>query len=135
MGEEFITQISKIEGDVLVANHGYLPSLAGKKTYAHAMSVYDVLHDQTEAGELFQQISMDLRKQRFAAIILDDEQLFRNDALYNELISDYSFSEAIFDKSGLCPITGAMSCINYIYLPIEQVSNMIIRFADKRCRI
>jgi 4-amino-4-deoxy-L-arabinose transferase-like glycosyltransferase len=53
-GQSLLTAIAAEPGDVFVPFHGYLPSLAGKNSHAHAVVIADVIRgNASEAGRAF----------------------------------------------------------------------------------
>ena len=71
--KEFIIKIKKIKGDIWVPYHGYIPFLAGKKTYAHVAAIWDVLRSNTKPKViLINEIKKSLKNGDFKAIILGD---------------------------------------------------------------
>ena len=71
--KEFIIKIKKIQGDIWVPYHGYIPFLAEKKTYAHVAAIWDVLRSNTRPKfMLIDEIKKSLKNGDFKAIILGD---------------------------------------------------------------
>ena len=72
-GNALVELMKGIDGDIFMPNHGYLPSLAGKKTSAHAMALFDVLRstDREKRGNLVYQIDHALQNGYYKTIILD----------------------------------------------------------------
>jgi 4-amino-4-deoxy-L-arabinose transferase-like glycosyltransferase len=72
-GREFIQTISKIEGDIWIPAHGFLPTMAGKKSFAHAGSIGDVFKADRGpvAKKLYDEIVNAIGNQKFTALILD----------------------------------------------------------------
>ncbi len=72
-GAEFIKMMSEMDRDPFVPCHGYLPTLAGKDSYAHAMAIYDLTRgdDGTVKQTLLNDIRNAIRDDRFSAIIAD----------------------------------------------------------------
>jgi hypothetical protein len=72
-GWEFVETMAKMEGELFVPCHGYVPTLAGKRSYAHAMAVYDVMRgDNIEVKErLILDIRQAIGEKEFSAIIID----------------------------------------------------------------
>ena len=64
--------IAGLKGDVLVPQYGYLPALAGKKTYAHLSAIRGIMFtDNAMKEKLANEIAQVLREKRFSAIIVD----------------------------------------------------------------
>jgi hypothetical protein len=72
-GERLVAVLAAIEGEVLVLDHGHLPTLAGKTTHTHRMGFNDVLRGDDEALriDLEQQLRDALASRRFAAVVID----------------------------------------------------------------
>ena len=72
-GAWFVEMVSKIEGDVLVPDHGYLAWLAGKTSCAHRAALSDVI--RTGEGQarqhLIDEIDRAIDERRYAALIVD----------------------------------------------------------------
>jgi 4-amino-4-deoxy-L-arabinose transferase-like glycosyltransferase len=73
-GRDFIALLSTLPGEVFVPDHGYLPTLAGKRTYAHGAALVAVL-GMTGGDAPSQQLKDELRAafatHRFGAVVLD----------------------------------------------------------------
>lgn len=78
-GLQFIERLKAITGDVYIPRHGYLALLAGKRSFAQEMAVFDVERSgqDTETKriplQLKQQIDAAIENRQFAAIITDYE--------------------------------------------------------------
>lgn len=93
-----------IPGDVYLPFHEYLPVLAGKPSYAHAMAVGDIVdaENDTLRKSILSQVREAIRKRRFAAIILD-QQVFQS-----EIGKNYRYSGADFhNSSSYIPVKGS----------------------------
>ena len=75
-GDRFLTMLRATPGEVLLTHRGYLPSLAGKPTFAHHMAVVDVMRSSADlAGAkagLARAFDDALRAKRFSRVILDN---------------------------------------------------------------
>lgn len=75
-GDRFITRLRNLPGDVLLTHHGYLPSLAGKRTFAHHMAVIDVMRSTADVAHAKQSLRDEfeaaLREHRFTTIVIDN---------------------------------------------------------------
>jgi hypothetical protein len=71
-GEQFVRALARFPGEVYTPEHGYLPALAGKKTYSHYAVLWDILRadDNPIRRGLEQRISAAFRAKRFAAVVL-----------------------------------------------------------------
>lgn len=77
-GRNLINTIAKMDGEIFAPSWGYLPVLAGKKSYAHKSAINCILLG--ENGEVknkfLNEINQTLREKKFSAIILDSEPWF-----------------------------------------------------------
>jgi 4-amino-4-deoxy-L-arabinose transferase-like glycosyltransferase len=75
-GDRFINRLRNLPGDVLLTHHGYLPTLAGKRTFAHHMAVIDVMRSTADVAQskqaLHEEFEAALREHRFTAIVIDN---------------------------------------------------------------
>jgi hypothetical protein len=72
VGERLVQVLGRFEGEVYVPAHGYVPTLAGKRTYAHAVAAFDVLRvDGAVADEFRASLAQAFRERRFRAILCD----------------------------------------------------------------
>ena len=113
-GGAFINTMSQLSGDILVPYHGYLPTLAGKRSNAHHQAVSDVLRgkDCPAKAQLIDQISRAIREKRFDAIILGS-------VWFRELTeTHYTIQRRIFDNENVFwPVTGMRTRPSYIFVP------------------
>ncbi|UCC78430.1 MAG: glycosyltransferase family 39 protein [Candidatus Zixiibacteriota bacterium] len=72
-GNNIVENIRKINGNVFIPSHGYLAVKAGKKRYAHAMAIYDVLrsNDDETAEKLGEDIRQAFKNSEYTAAIYD----------------------------------------------------------------
>lgn len=104
-GHAFVQMLSNIEGEVFVPFHGFLPALAGKRTYAQGMAIKDIWRgkDSEIKGKLRRQIVAAIRSEEFDAIILDMD--FWN--LQQEIEKEYVLKGRVFDRGDVFwPVTG-----------------------------
>jgi hypothetical protein len=94
--ESFVRQVANLPGEVLVFNHGYVSSLAGKTTYLHSAPYGDVVGSAVPKGS-------DTYWRREAVL-----------ATVHQAISDQRFDWVILDKVG----TGWLP----YYIPVKDVS-------------
>jgi hypothetical protein len=107
-GDEFIDMLKGIRGDVLIFNHGYLPSLAGKSTSHHDQGAQDVFRgtDAQLAAELRDEIDAAISSGRFRAIIVDSVGCRYMDAIN----ANYRYVGPVFrDNAVFWPRTGFMT--------------------------
>jgi len=93
-GNGFVQILKNIEGEVFIRDHGYLSSLAGKKTYAHAMAITDILRgsDEKIKTDFGAEMRSALLNKKFEAIILDGFYWKYGD----ELVKNYEYKGLIF---------------------------------------
>jgi hypothetical protein len=112
-GDRLMVTVSRIDGDVWIPYHGYLAAMAGHPAFTcHAMAVNDVLRGP--AGEprrkLLADIGDAIANRRFAAIILDDEWLFKTtewQPIMKALAEGYTQPQIMVDdKTTFLPVTG-----------------------------
>lgn len=118
-GHQLVALLKSIDGEVFFPHHGYLATLAGKKSYLHrglAQPVlYGVSFDSQDAAlraRLSEEIERAVREQRFAAIILDD-------AWFQHVIDRYYVLRSLtFDSPTVfVPVTGLRVRPQFLYLP------------------
>jgi len=121
-GREFIDKVAQIKGEVFVPYHGYLPLLAGKKSYAHQMGMRDVLKTRSKQhaiikNKLIDEIKEAMRGKRFSAIIIDSVEPWYPP----DMEKYYVRQEKIFeDETVFLPVTGMQTRPEYIYIPQKQ---------------
>jgi 4-amino-4-deoxy-L-arabinose transferase-like glycosyltransferase len=75
--EQFMAYLHDAPGEVLMLDHGYFPTLVGKRAHAHEMAVRDVLlTDDRYAHELSLAIRQALAEHQFGVIIQDTPDWF-----------------------------------------------------------
>ncbi len=119
-GRKFINIIEQIDGEIFVPFHGYLPLLAGKKTYVHSMGMQDVLFGKSsrEVREKFiNDIGKAIQNEKFSAIILDSRD--SKVAWYPpEIMKHYVKQRRIFDdETVFLPVAGMKTRPEFIYVP------------------
>jgi hypothetical protein len=114
-GDECIQKLKEIPGDVWIPFHGYIGSLAGKGMHAHYMAVNDALemHD-AHSIRLENEIVSATRNHRFAAIVLDEQRVYRWDSIpyYMRAQKIFSVPNVFLSRIGEAPTRP-----NFIYLP------------------
>jgi hypothetical protein len=124
-GKELIEKISRMPGEVLYFDHGYLPTLAGKASHAQACAVNDIFRaDKGTVGlKLRAEIRAALKARRFSAVILEHPHWFK---MY--LDEDYAVKEPVFgDKNVFWPVTGKKRKNRYIYVPRQMADREMER--------
>jgi 4-amino-4-deoxy-L-arabinose transferase-like glycosyltransferase len=71
-GDAYVRVLSSIRGDVYTPDHGYVPTLAGKKTHPHIAVLWDVMRadDNQIKRKLEGEIKAAFREKRFAAVVI-----------------------------------------------------------------
>jgi hypothetical protein len=112
-GEGFLKRLADIPGDVFVPFHGFLPSLAGKKSSAHVMALLDVLRGGgDEAVALQRDLDRRVSQRRWTAIVLDDER-----EILRGLEPAYRRAGRVFDDPEVFfPVTGHRTRPSEIYV-------------------
>jgi 4-amino-4-deoxy-L-arabinose transferase-like glycosyltransferase len=113
-GRGFIDTMARLPGDILVPYHGYLPTLAGKRSYAHDVAVNDVLNDTDSrvAAELLEEIKRAVREKSFNAILLDQPWFLEFTERY------YRADRALFASPDVFwPATGKRTRPQLVYVP------------------
>ena len=71
-GQNVIKAISTYEGDVYMPYHGFVATLAGKKSYAHAMALKELeQYDSALYSEITLQVQEAYTRRRFSLVIMD----------------------------------------------------------------
>lgn len=121
-GENLVRQIASLPGEVWLTQHGYLAPLAGKKTYANAITIWDVLadKDQRQPGGLQEEIFRAVAGHRFDAIVFDADPA-------GQPVSKPGFIDQFYRLDGrfgygphpgaFRPITGLASRPELVYMP------------------
>src|ERR687895_494309 len=117
-GDEFMSILRQIEGDVLVTHHGFLPQLADKNSYAHWAAVVDILRGDKETPEariMFNDLQKAIEEKRFGAIILNSENFPARSVAFKKY---YEKQRPIFSKKSVFwPVTGFQTRPRFIFLP------------------
>jgi 4-amino-4-deoxy-L-arabinose transferase-like glycosyltransferase len=104
-GKHFIETLGQFEGDVFLPAHGYLPTLAGKQSFAQEMAISNIVkgkNDDPVKLELLDEMRQAIQEQKFHAIILDHAWWFAD-----EIEKYYERQADIFDNSTVFwPVTG-----------------------------
>ena len=116
-GDEFISKLRAIPGDVWVPFHGYIPTFAGKTSHIHFMAMNDALvpHD-ARSSEFQRGIDSSLAALRFSAIILDEDRVYSWDSIphYSEDGKFFEVPNVFLSRIGSAPTRP-----QFIYLPIR----------------
>ncbi len=114
-GRDLVSAMAQIRGDVLLAQHGYLPALAGKKCFAHQMAIFDIVKAKPSptAARLVAEIRQAIRQRRFAAIILDGPYV-----LQEEVDNCYSPERPVFQsRTVFWTVAGMRTRPEVIFVP------------------
>ena len=117
-GQEFVRRLADVKGEVFLPDHGYLPTLAGKRSYAHQSAIWDILRgDQQTKGKvlLAGELKDAIQRQVFDEIILDSD-LDLNWCCV-EIDQTYTRVGEVFqDQTSFYTVTGDKKRPTYIYL-------------------
>jgi hypothetical protein len=117
-GRKLVQLLSDVKGEVFLPDHGYLLTLAGKKTYAQESAIWDVLRgNRTTNGKTLLRESLDdaLSRQIFDEIILDSDL----DLNWCCVGIDQTYTlvgEAFQDQTSFYTVTGDRKRPTYIYI-------------------
>ena len=112
--------LAAVPGDVYVPCHGYLPSLAGKRTYAHWAAIYDVLRGgaTTRVVRIRREMRLAFVHHRFRVVFEDDG--ISDPFLDTNLNASYHAPKRVFqDREVFRPVTGFHSRPDLIYVPLD----------------
>ncbi|RJP17797.1 MAG: hypothetical protein C4520_15620 [Candidatus Abyssobacteria bacterium SURF_5] len=117
-GRKIVDTLAQMEGEVFIPYHGYLASLAGKRSYAHAMAVDDFLRTtgEPEIAQFVCETEQALREGAFSAVILDSDPLMTG--WLRERLQHYAVAtRPVFeDDSVFWPVTGLRTRPQLIYM-------------------
>ncbi|MBD3168881.1 MAG: hypothetical protein GF307_05320 [candidate division Zixibacteria bacterium] len=110
-GEEFISLLKGIEGNVYIRDHGYYNRLAGKDTFAHSAAVQNVIISAdieygglNPAHTLRNEMIRRLAHGHFDAVILDNRFAFPEDSLVSAF---YTLQDGVFENNHeFYPVSG-----------------------------
>ena len=117
-GRKVVGSLAQIEGDILIPYHSYLPTSAGKRSFAHQGGMWDIL--RSDEGDiktkLVDEIAQAIAEKRFSAIILDDDDWFTADIEKN-----YERHGQVFENDFVFwPVTGFETRPEIIYFPKDN---------------
>jgi 4-amino-4-deoxy-L-arabinose transferase-like glycosyltransferase len=116
-GEDLIQTMKNIDGEIFVPYHSYLAEMAGKKSYMHVHSLFDISRgDRTNIGNEFQdELISAIRNQKFKAIFLDVPRITTSFDEY------YKTEKILFNKSkAFYPVTGMKTRPEFLFVPKEK---------------
>lgn len=91
--QQVIAAIEATPGEVWIPNHGFLGTLAGKKSYAHMMAIRDLVESGPRGpvrDRFVQEIKSQIEEERFTAIFAADNWAYWLPADLKELATVYS---------------------------------------------
>ncbi len=116
-GDELIEQIKNIQGEVFMPYHGFLCSMAGKKTHIHMLPMINILLSSNEQMKdaFLDEMRAEMKKKRFAAIILDTPTLLKKNT---GIADNYVLKKIVFsDAATFWPVAGAETRPKYLMVP------------------
>ena len=118
-GRKVVRSLAQIEGDILMPYHSYLPTLAGKRSFAHWAGMWDILRgDEGDIKtKLADEIVQAIAEKRFSAIILDDN----NNLFIDDIEKNYERHGQVFENDYVFwPVTGFQTRPEIIYFPKDD---------------
>jgi hypothetical protein len=119
-GRVLIATMAHIPGEVLVPYHGFLPTLAGKRSHAHHQAISDIMvgDDGPIKDKLYGEITQAIGKQRFNALIFDSPW-------FPELTDKYYEPDRmLFDHPDVFwTVTGMRTNPQVVYVPRAKEDN------------
>jgi hypothetical protein len=116
-GQDLVRLISSVQGEVYLPDHGYISTLAGKQTYAHHSTIWDVVRadQQNPASKMLEQeLERAISQQFFSMIILDSEWNY----CCQQIDGYYTRAGEVFqDEAVFYPVTGWERRPSIIFLP------------------
>jgi 4-amino-4-deoxy-L-arabinose transferase-like glycosyltransferase len=115
--QRLIRVMANVDGDVLLAHHGFFPVLAGKPSTAHFQAVQDVLRaGGGHEDPLLDEIQDALHQQRYSLIVLDQVDPW----LEPELSRHYRLVGPVIEQDGLWPVTGYRTRPTSMFTPVRR---------------
>jgi len=115
-GDRLVETLASIEGDVLVADQGYLATRAGKRSFAHGVMLWDI--SRSDRPGLRQQLAAEiddaLREHRFAAVVVSEGWFPVSPVLERTYRPERTLVE---DPERFWPVTGARVRPGMLYRP------------------
>ncbi len=117
-GQKFVRLLAEVKGEVFLPDHGYIPTLAGKQTYAQESAIWDVLRgNQMTKGKalLTEDLKNVISRQTFDEIILDSDL----DLHWCCVDIDQTYTrvgEVFLDQTAFYTVTGDRKRPTYIYV-------------------
>lgn len=128
---QLVETLKRIEGEVFIPYHGFLPHQAGKRSYAHFGAIADILRSGEEDAKqkLQDEMTKAFAEGKFSAVIMDEEK----DAYLTEGeewkkfkdLERYYVEQPQVNLGGevSSPVTGMKLVRRKLYLPKSKVQN------------
>lgn len=116
-GEYLIQTMKNIDGEIFVPYHSYLAEMAGKRSYMHVHSLFDISRgDSTNIAEEFQnELIAAIQSRKFKAVFLDAPRITTSFDEY------YKMKKIIFNNGKVFfPVTGMKTRPEFIFVPGNQ---------------
>ncbi len=112
-GKRFLEFVAEIEGDVLLFDHRFIQTRAGKRSYGLGGAGRDVLRSRGEVRDAFyEELQRSIRSRRFHAVILNHRD---EPHLQPALSMTYDYLGEIFNDDSYYPVTGSWTRPNYVF--------------------
>jgi hypothetical protein len=106
-GRSMLRTISERPGEVFIPSHGYLATLAGKRSYGSGMAIFDMQRDSPIRAGLVEEVRAAIREQKFDSMVLDAPSSWFADAWFPEVYQYYEKQDTLFADPGVFwPVTG-----------------------------
>jgi len=118
-GWQLVNMMKGIDGEVYLPAHGFLPTYAGKKPYAHVTAVHDLLRgkDMELKAMMIEELKEAIHQKRFKAIFIDKDEFIV------ELSKDYRLVGRVFsDYQAFWPVTGLEIRPEFLFVPKEDAT-------------
>lgn len=115
-GHEVLAAIAQIQGPVFMPAHGYLATLAGKRSYAHQAAVWDVYggaRNETR-HRLAVELGSALRNRQFSALIMDGPDVLEPTLIERNYVQERSLFGS---RDVFWPVTGQRTRPEIVYVP------------------
>ncbi|MDD5306967.1 MAG: hypothetical protein PHU25_06550 [Deltaproteobacteria bacterium] len=123
-GERLVAAMRRIDGDVLMSQHGYLTVLAGKRAHARPMAIddFNLARDERTKERLVGELERAVRERRFGAII--EDSIGWPSWLPSDIGTYYSRHSLPLAPNVLWPVTGMRTRPRLLYLPRRTSANV-----------
>ncbi len=117
-GQHMLQVISSLPGEVYMPSHGYLPALAGKRSYGSGMAMFDMQRDTPVRARLIDETRTAIRERKFASMVLDAPASWFSDMWFPEVYENYQNQSVLFDDPEvLWPVTGMRTRPQFVVVP------------------